>query len=92
MQKMGDPDGIASMTTLPEAAVTAPGGILCAASCSSHIRKDAFLATVRDGARGVVFGRNLVGAKDPVRFMDALREVVKLGADPAAAAAKHGLA
>jgi 23S rRNA (cytosine1962-C5)-methyltransferase len=33
------------------AAVTAPGGILCAASCSSHIRKEAFLATVRDGAR-----------------------------------------
>jgi 23S rRNA (cytosine1962-C5)-methyltransferase len=33
------------------AGVTAPGGILCAASCSSHIRKDAFLATVRDGAR-----------------------------------------
>ena len=33
------------------AAVTAPGGILCAASCSSHIRRDAFLATVRDGAR-----------------------------------------
>ncbi len=32
-------------------AVAAPGGILCAASCSSHIRKDAFLATVRDGAR-----------------------------------------
>jgi 23S rRNA (cytosine1962-C5)-methyltransferase len=33
------------------AAVTAPGGTLCAASCSSHIRRDAFLATVRDGAR-----------------------------------------
>jgi 23S rRNA (cytosine1962-C5)-methyltransferase len=33
------------------AAVTAPGGILCAASCSSHIRRDAFLTTVRDGAR-----------------------------------------
>jgi 23S rRNA (cytosine1962-C5)-methyltransferase len=33
------------------AAVTAPGGILCAASCSSHIRREAFLATVRDGAR-----------------------------------------
>jgi 23S rRNA (cytosine1962-C5)-methyltransferase len=33
------------------AAVTAPGGLLCAASCSSHIRRDAFLATVRDGAR-----------------------------------------
>ena len=46
---------------------------------------------VRDGARGVVFGRNLVGAKDPVRFMAALRDVVKQGADPAAAAATHGL-
>jgi 23S rRNA (cytosine1962-C5)-methyltransferase len=33
------------------AAVTAPGGILCAASCSSHIGRSAFLATVRDGAR-----------------------------------------
>jgi DhnA family fructose-bisphosphate aldolase class Ia len=46
---------------------------------------------VRDGARGVVFGRNLVGAKDPVTFMAALREVVKQGVDPAVAAAKHGL-
>ena len=33
------------------AAVTAPGGILCAASCSSHIGREAFVATVRDGAR-----------------------------------------
>jgi 23S rRNA (cytosine1962-C5)-methyltransferase len=33
------------------AAVTAPGGILCAASCSSHVGRDAFVATVRDGAR-----------------------------------------
>src|SRR5450631_354380 len=33
------------------AAVTAPGGILCAASCSSHIGRAAFVATVRDGAR-----------------------------------------
>ncbi len=46
---------------------------------------------VRDGARGVVFGRNLVGAKDPARFMDALREVVKQGVDPAVAAAKYGI-
>ena len=28
------------------AAVTAPGGILCAASCSSHVDREAFLATV----------------------------------------------
>ena len=33
------------------AAVTAPGGILCAASCSSHVDRATFLATVRDGAR-----------------------------------------
>ena len=33
------------------AAVTAPGGILCAASCSSHVGREAFVATVRDGAR-----------------------------------------
>ena len=33
------------------AQVTAPGGTLCAASCSSHVDRDAFLASVRDGAR-----------------------------------------
>jgi 23S rRNA (cytosine1962-C5)-methyltransferase len=33
------------------AQVTAPGGTLCAASCSSHVDRDAFIATVRDGAR-----------------------------------------
>jgi 23S rRNA (cytosine1962-C5)-methyltransferase len=33
------------------AAVTAPGGTLCAASCSSHVDRATFLASVRDGAR-----------------------------------------
>ena len=33
------------------AAVTAPGGVLCAASCSSHVGRTAFVASVRDGAR-----------------------------------------
>jgi len=33
------------------AAVTAPGGTLCAASCSSHVGGAAFLTGVRDGAR-----------------------------------------
>jgi 23S rRNA (cytosine1962-C5)-methyltransferase len=33
------------------AAVTAPGGVLCASSCSSHFGKTEFLATVVDGAR-----------------------------------------
>jgi 23S rRNA (cytosine1962-C5)-methyltransferase len=33
------------------ASVTARGGTLCAASCSSHVDRKTFLATVRDGAR-----------------------------------------
>jgi 23S rRNA (cytosine1962-C5)-methyltransferase len=33
------------------AAVTAPGGTLCAASCSSHVDGRAFLETVADGVR-----------------------------------------
>jgi 23S rRNA (cytosine1962-C5)-methyltransferase len=33
------------------AAVVAPGGVLCAASCSSHVSRAAFLATVETGAR-----------------------------------------
>jgi 23S rRNA (cytosine1962-C5)-methyltransferase len=33
------------------AQVTAPGGLLCAASCSSHVDRAAFLATVHEGAR-----------------------------------------
>ncbi|HMF44952.1 MAG TPA: class I SAM-dependent rRNA methyltransferase, partial [Polyangia bacterium] len=32
------------------AAVTAPGGTLCAASCSSHVDREAFLTTLREGA------------------------------------------
>jgi 23S rRNA (cytosine1962-C5)-methyltransferase len=53
------------------AAVTAPGGIFCAASCSSHVDKSAFLATVTEGARDA--GRRFVldsfhgaGAAHPV--------------------------
>jgi DhnA family fructose-bisphosphate aldolase class Ia len=46
---------------------------------------------MKDGSRGVVFGRNLVGAKDPARFMAALQDVVKRGGTAAAAAAAHGL-
>ncbi|HXX95356.1 MAG TPA: class I SAM-dependent rRNA methyltransferase [Planctomycetota bacterium] len=36
------------------ASVTAPGGILCAASCSSHVPRSEFLATVVAGARQAV--------------------------------------
>jgi hypothetical protein len=40
----------------------------------------------------VVFGRNVVGARSPERFLDALQDVVKRGLDPATAAKKHKLA
>jgi 23S rRNA (cytosine1962-C5)-methyltransferase len=33
------------------AAVTAPGGLLCASSCSSHVGKDDFLESITAGAR-----------------------------------------
>ena len=46
-------------------------------------------AAVRAGARGVVFGRNLIQARSTERFLDALREVVKAGADPAEASARY---
>jgi DhnA family fructose-bisphosphate aldolase class Ia len=48
-------------------------------------------AAVRSGARGVVFGRNVVQAREPERFLDALKEVVKTRADPEEIAAKFGL-
>jgi 23S rRNA (cytosine1962-C5)-methyltransferase len=47
------PAALKAYTRLHElcAAVTAPGGTLCAASCSSHVHADAFLETVVAGAR-----------------------------------------
>lgn len=46
---------------------------------------------IRSGARGVVFGRNVVQARDPKRFLDALKEVVKAGKDPEQTAKKFGI-
>lgn len=43
------------------------------------------------GARGVVFGRNVIQARDPAQFLRRLKEVVKGYASPAAAAAKYSL-
>jgi DhnA family fructose-bisphosphate aldolase class Ia len=43
------------------------------------------------GARGVVFGRNVVQAKSPERFLDALKQVVKAGLAPDKAAKEFGL-
>jgi len=46
---------------------------------------------VAGGARGVVFGRNVVQASEPPRFLRALKDVVQHRAAPAEAAAQHGL-
>lgn len=48
-------------------------------------------AAIRAGARGVVFGRNVLQARDPERFLLALRAVVKEGVAPEEAARLHGI-
>ncbi len=46
---------------------------------------------IRDGARGVVFGRNAIQVPDPSGFQAALVEVVKKGLTPAEAVKKFNL-
>jgi DhnA family fructose-bisphosphate aldolase class Ia len=46
---------------------------------------------IKDGARGVVFGRNAIQVADPFMFQAALCEVVKKGLDPETALEKYGL-
>ncbi|MGQ9627514.1 MAG: class I fructose-bisphosphate aldolase [Anaerolineae bacterium] len=46
---------------------------------------------VKAGARGVVFGRNVIQAKAPDRFLAALKAVVKEGFSPAEAAGQYDL-
>jgi fructose-bisphosphate aldolase, class I len=48
-------------------------------------------ASVGQGARGIIFGRNIFMAKNPPELIRALNEVINEGQDPAAAATKHGL-
>jgi DhnA family fructose-bisphosphate aldolase class Ia len=46
---------------------------------------------VNAGARGIVFGRNVLQAKSPEKLLDALKEVVKLHKAPDTVAKKYGL-
>lgn len=46
---------------------------------------------VKAGARGVVFGRNVIQAADPPAFLNALKQVVKEGATPEEAGSQVGL-
>jgi len=45
---------------------------------------------VEKGAAGVVFGRNVVCASDPVKYLDLLINIVKHGMDPEEAAGSYG--
>jgi DhnA family fructose-bisphosphate aldolase class Ia len=46
---------------------------------------------IKGGARGVVFGRNVIQARNPDQFLRALKAVVQEGAEPRETAAKYGL-
>ena len=46
---------------------------------------------MRDGASGVVFGRNAVQASKPAAFIQALQDIVKRGAKAAAVTKRYGL-
>lgn len=48
-------------------------------------------AAVQNGARGVVFGRNVIQARSPSQFLQGLKDVVQGRAEPAEAAARYGL-
>ena len=47
--------------------------------------------SVKQGARGIVFGRNIFMAKNPPQLIQALNEVINGGQDPEAVSKKHGL-
>ncbi len=47
--------------------------------------------SVAQGARGIIFGRNIFMAKKPQALIKALGEVMNEGRDPRDAAKAHGL-
>jgi DhnA family fructose-bisphosphate aldolase class Ia len=49
------------------------------------------LLSVKQGARGIIFGRNIFMAQDPPGLIAALNDVINSGADPETAAQKHNL-
>ena len=76
---------IASATPIP---------ILALGALKKPTEADALIAAaeaIEHGARGVVFGRNVVQASDPQRLLEALKEVVKAGMAPDVTAKKYHL-
>jgi DhnA family fructose-bisphosphate aldolase class Ia len=47
--------------------------------------------SVEAGARGIVYGRNVIQSKDPSRLLDAMKEVVKDFQPPDKIASKYKL-
>jgi DhnA family fructose-bisphosphate aldolase class Ia len=73
-------------------AAATPIPIFALGALKKPTEKDALVAAaeaVFNGARGVVFGRNVVQAKEPERLLDALNAVVKSGVAPDKAAEKY---
>ncbi len=66
-------------------AAATPIPILALGALKKPRETDALVAAaqaIEHGARGVVFGRNVVQARDPQRLLEALKEVVKAGKAP----------
>jgi len=73
-------------------AAATPIPILALGALKKPTEKDALFAAaeaIDHGARGVVFGRNIVQAKEPERLLEALKDVVKTGMPPDKAAEKY---
>jgi DhnA family fructose-bisphosphate aldolase class Ia len=71
-----------------------PIPILALGALKKPHEADALMAAaeaIEHGARGVVFGRNVVQARDPQRLLEALKEVVKAGMAPDVTAKKYQL-
>ena len=66
-------------------AAATPIPILALGALKKPHERDALFAAavaIEHGARGVVFGRNVVQAREPQRLLEALKEVVKEGKAP----------
>ena len=77
-----------------EIAAATPVPILTLGARKVPRERDALLLaqmSVQAGSRGVVFGRNVVQARDPARFLTALKEVVKDGHSADTVARAYGL-
>jgi len=77
-----------------EIVAATPVPVLALGSRKAPTERDALelaAEAVASGAKGVVFGRNVVQARDPERFLEALCSVVKEAMSVDVAAEKYGL-